>query len=96
MDADGGNKKLLCGNLPSSPGGIFWAEDGSGVYDTMAEKGESNLYFVALDGRTKKVTSGVHYLAGLSASKTGRAAAVVSTFYRPGAIATFTFACRPI
>ena len=90
MDAAGGNKRMLSGNLPSSPGGIFWAEDGSGVYYSMAEKGESNLYFAPVLGAIRKVTSGVHYMAGVSASKTGRAAAVVSTFYRPGAIATFT------
>ena len=90
MDAAGGNKRMLSGNLPSSPGGIFWAEDGSGVYYSMAEKGESNLYFAPVDGAIRKVTSGVHYMGGVTASKTGRAAAVVSTFYRPGAIATFT------
>ena len=90
MDTAGGSKRTLCGHLPNSPGDIFWAEDGSGVYYLMAEKGESNLYFVSLDGKIRKVTSGVQYIAGLSVSRTGRAAVVVSTFYRPGAIATFT------
>jgi len=90
MDAAGGTKRMLSGNLPSSPRDIIWSEDGSGVYYSMAEKGESNLYFAPLDGQIRKVTSGVHYVAGVSVSKTGRAAAVVSTFYRPGAIATFT------
>jgi len=90
MDAAGGKKKMLCGNLPSSPNGIFWAEDGSGVFCLLAEKGESNLYFVSLIGQTRKVTSGVHYISGLSVSKSGRAAAAVSSFYKPGAIATFT------
>ena len=89
MDADGGRKRRLCGNLPGSPGDIFWAEDGSGAYYLMAEKGESNLYFAPLDGKVRKFTSGVQYIAGLSASKTGRAAAVVSTFHRPGSIAAF-------
>jgi len=90
MDTAGGSKRTLCGHLPNSPGDIFWAEDGSGVYYLMAEKGESNFYFVSVDGKIRKVTSGVQYIAGLSVSRTGRAAAVVSTFYQPGAIATFT------
>ena len=90
MDTEGGNKRRLCGRLPSSPANVFWAGDSSGTYYLMAERGESNLYFAALDGRTKKVTSGVHYLSGFSVSRTGRAAAVVSTFQRPGAITTFT------
>ena len=90
MDTAGGSKRTLCGHLPNSPGDICWAEDGSGVYYLMAEKGESNFYFVSVDGKIRKVTSGVQYIAGLSVSRTGRAAAVVSTFYQPGAIATFT------
>jgi dipeptidyl aminopeptidase/acylaminoacyl peptidase len=90
MDTAGGKKRLLCGRLPSSPGEVIWAEDGSGVFYLMAEKGESNLYFVPLNGQTRKVTSGVHYIAGLSLSKTGRAAAVVSSFHKPGVIAAFT------
>jgi len=90
MDTAGGNKRMLCGNLPNSPGDIFWADDGSGVYYMMAEKGESNLYFAPLGGKIRKVTSGVQYIAGLTVSKPGRAAAVVSTFYQPGAIVAFT------
>ena len=90
MDTAGGSKRTLCGHLPNSPGDICWAEDGSGVYYLMAEKGESNFYFVSVNGKIRKVTSGVQYIAGLSVSRTGRAAAVVSTFYQPGAIATFT------
>jgi dipeptidyl aminopeptidase/acylaminoacyl peptidase len=90
MDSAGGKKRLLSGGFPSSPGEISWAGDGSGLYYLMAEKGESNLYFVSLNGQTRKVTSGVHYIAGLSLSKTGRGAAVVSSFYKPGAIAAFT------
>jgi len=90
MDTAGGNKRMLCGDLPNSPGNVIWTEDGSGVYHLMAEKGESNLYFVSLDGKIKKVTSGVHDMTGLSLSRTGRATAVVSTFHRPGAITTFT------
>ena len=90
MDTDGGNKKRLCGGLPSSPRDICWAPDSSGVYYLMAERGESNLSFVSLRGQTRKVTSGVHYLTGVSLSRTGRAAGVVSSFHMPGAIATFS------
>jgi dipeptidyl aminopeptidase/acylaminoacyl peptidase len=56
----------------------------------MPERGESNVYFASLEGKLKKITSGVQYLAGLSISRTGQAAAVISTFYQPGAIATFS------
>ncbi len=90
MDPAGGKKKMLCGELPSSPANIIWAMDGSGIFYMMAERGESNLYFVSLEGRIKKITSGVHAIGGLSLSRTGQAAAVVSTFYRPWHLVTFS------
>jgi dipeptidyl aminopeptidase/acylaminoacyl peptidase len=89
MDADGGGKKLLAGNLPNSPRNITWASDDSGVYYMMAEKGESNLYFVSTAGRIKRITEGVHDISELSLSSTGQAAAVVSTFHQPGYLVTF-------
>jgi dipeptidyl aminopeptidase/acylaminoacyl peptidase len=90
MDSSGGKKRTLCSDLPGSPANIIWAADASGVYFMMAERGESNLHFVSLEGKTKKVTSGVHYIYGLSVSRTGQAAAVVSTFDRPGYLTTFS------
>lgn len=94
MNADGGGKRLLAGDLPNSPSNVFWAPDGSGVYFLMAERGESNAHFVSVAGKIGRVTSGVHYLTGLTASKSGQAAAVVSTFHRPGVLVTFPLA-RP-
>jgi dipeptidyl aminopeptidase/acylaminoacyl peptidase len=89
MDSDGGNKRLLAGDLPNSPGGITWAPNGSGVYYTMGEEGSSNLYFVSTDGDIRKVTDGVHYISGVSIAKNGRVAATNSTFYRPSYLVTF-------
>jgi len=92
MDQAGGNKKRLAGSLPSSPSSLLWAPDSSGVFYLMAEKGESNVYFVSLDGQIKKVTSGVHYLSGLSLSRTGQAATILSTYHCPGHLVTFNLA----
>jgi dipeptidyl aminopeptidase/acylaminoacyl peptidase len=89
MGADGGGKRLLAGDLPNSPSSVVWAPDGSGLYFLMAERGESNVHFVSTAGKVRRVTSGVHYLTGLSASKTGRAAAVLSAFHNPGTLVTF-------
>lgn len=90
MDADGGRKKMLAGDFPSSPRNIIWAENGSGLYYLMAERGETNLYFVSLDGKISKVTRGVHVIQGLSLARDGRAAAVVTDFHNPGRLVTFT------
>ena len=89
MDSDGGNSREIAGDLPSSPGGITWARDGSGVYYTMGEQGSSNLYFVSTSGDIRKVTDGVHFLSGVSIAETGRVAATNSTFYRPSYLVTF-------
>ncbi len=88
MDKNGGNKRVLAQNLHSSPSSLTWAPDGSGVYFLLSEKGTSNLYFVSIDGKLRKVTEGVHFISSYSLSKTGHVALVISDFYRPGYLAT--------
>lgn len=91
MDATGGGKRLWVGDLPSSPMAVTWAADGSGVYYSMQENGEQNLYFVALapGSRPRAVTTGAHVLTGVSVSKTGRAAGVLTSVKQPGVLVAF-------
>ena len=89
MDKDGAGKRLWAGNLPSSPGGVRWAADGTGVFYSMEERGSSNIYFASLDGKVRKVTDGTHVLSGYSISDNGQAAAVRSSFKEPGVLVTF-------
>lgn len=89
MDAAGGNKRLLGTDFPSSPSAVTWAQDSSGLYYQMAEKGVSNIYFISLNGDIKKITNGNHYLSGMSLADTGQAAATLSTYHRPGYLVTF-------
>jgi len=89
MDISGKKKRLLAGDLPNSPSSITWSSDGSRVYYFMAEKGESNLYFVSTNGKIKKITEGLHYLSGLSMAKNGQVATTRSTFHKPGYLMTF-------
>ena len=89
MDSSGGSKRLLSGNLPSSPSNVVWAADNSGVYYQMEERGEANIYFVPLNGAIRKVTKGAHVLSGVSVAKNGQAAATVTTPFRPGYLVTF-------
>jgi dipeptidyl aminopeptidase/acylaminoacyl peptidase len=96
MDARGGGKRLWAGKLPSSPGEVVWASDGSGVYYSMEEKGEANTYFMGLatGSEPKRLTTGAHVLAGVSMAKNGQAVAVRSTYKQPGVLVTFAMA-RP-
>ena len=90
MDINGGNKRLLAGDLPNSPGSVTWSNNNSGVYYMMAEKGVSNLYFCSTNGTIKKVTDTKDYLSGLSISKTGLVASTLSNFYKPGYLVTYS------
>ncbi len=90
MDAAGGAKRLLAGNLPSSPSNVFWAADNSGVYYQMAERGENNLYFAGLTAAAKIITKGIHVLSGVSMANNGQASAVLTTSLRPGRLVTFS------
>ena len=91
MDAGGGNKRLWQGNLPSSPGNVNWAFDGSGVYYSMEERGEANEYFLALapGSAPRKITSGAHVLTSLSIARNGQVAAIRSSARQPGVLVTF-------
>jgi dipeptidyl aminopeptidase/acylaminoacyl peptidase len=91
MDAAGGNKRLWQGNLPSSPGNVEWAGDGSGVYYSMEERGEANEYFLALAPGSvpRKITSGAHMLTSLSIASNGQVAAIRSSVRQPGVLVTF-------
>lgn len=89
MAADGGSKRTLADDLPNSPGSLTWADDGSGVYFTIAASGSTNLHFAPLSGAVRQVTQGVHTMSGLSISREGLAATVLSDFTDPGHLAVF-------
>ncbi|MBD3413472.1 MAG: prolyl oligopeptidase family serine peptidase [Candidatus Aminicenantes bacterium] len=89
MDLEGKNKRLLGKDFPNSPYYVTWAQDNSGLYYLMAEKGAANIYFISLEGNIEKITQGNHYLSGLSMAENGQIASTRSTFYRPGYLVTF-------
>lgn len=89
MDSSGSGKRTIATGLPSSPSGLIWSEDSSGIYYSMEERGSSNLYFAHIDKPVRKVTEGVQMLAQVSLSKTGVAAAVRSSFHEPGSLVVF-------
>jgi dipeptidyl aminopeptidase/acylaminoacyl peptidase len=93
MDSTGGHKQIWAGNLANSPTEVHWAHDNSGVYFSVTEAGSSNVYFAATSGssgKVRKITSGVHVLAGISIAENGQVAAVRSSFKEPGTLVTFS------
>lgn len=88
MGSDGSNPRSLTPELDRSPGGLIWAEDGSGIYFTVAEQGTANLYFADLRGRVRKVTDGQHMLR-VDDIRAGRAAAVLTSPQAPEDVVVF-------
>lgn len=89
MNADGSGARVLTGSLDRSPGNLMWAKDGSGVYFTVQDQGAQNLYFAAIRGDVRKVTSGAHMLAVDEITATGNAIGVLTDPRRPPDIVTF-------
>jgi dipeptidyl aminopeptidase/acylaminoacyl peptidase len=95
MNADGSNVRRLTPTLDRSPQGLLWAEDGSGIYFMVEDRGSRNLRFVPLaGGPVRTVTQGQHLLSVSRIDKTGTAVGVRSTFQQPNDIVTFNVA-RP-
>ncbi|MCH1417241.1 MAG: S9 family peptidase, partial [Flavobacteriaceae bacterium] len=62
MNFDGSNLKCLTTSLDQTPGKPIWSSNGHGIYFNVREYGQSNVYYVDLKGKVKKITSGNHVL----------------------------------
>jgi dipeptidyl aminopeptidase/acylaminoacyl peptidase len=89
INADGSGSRVLTASLDRSPANLKWAQDGSGVYFTVQDKGSQNLHFVSLRGDIRPVTNGTHMLSVAEISKLGTAVATLSAPHKPGDIVTF-------
>ncbi len=89
MDMNAKSTRLWAGDLPNSPSTVTWAKDSSGVYFTIGEKGVDTIYFAPIEGEPRRVVEGNHTLSGLTLADNGYAAALKSTFTRPGYLVAF-------
>lgn len=90
MNRRGEAKKVWVEGLLSSPQNLQWAADNSGIYYSVEEKGSSHVYFARVSGAPRKVTDGVHILNGFTLANNGQAAAVRTSFNKPGVLVTFS------
>ncbi len=89
MDSGGGSKRLLAGNLPSSPQNIGWSSPSDVVYFTSEEKGSTNVYWVSLaDGKVRPFGN-KYFFSGFSIANNGQGAAIRSSHKEPGTLVTF-------
>lgn len=88
MNIDGsGSKQLL--DIDRSPQGLEWAPDGTGIYFTAQSEGSQNLYFVGLDGKSKKITDGKQMLTVTDMHPSGVVVGTLSSPTLPGDVVTF-------
>lgn len=96
---DGSGAKILSGDFDRDVTNHRWAADGSGLYFLSSSEGNTGLYFIALDGKVKKlldsVGSGTSAYGGggsFSLSKAGTFAITLCSTSNPGDIAAGTLA----
>ncbi len=90
MNVDGSGKHPLAPDFDRSPGGMFWAEDNSGIYFVTEDRGSENLWFESVKGGPpKQITDGVQILNVSSTSRTGMAVGVRATPKEPGNVVAF-------
>ncbi len=94
MNRDGSESRLLTGDNDRDVGNIRWAPEGSGIYFTSDDQGNTGLYYVSLDGKRKQFARDVGSTASAygggadyTVSKTGVIAFAHTRPDRPGDIA---------
>jgi len=87
MSRDGSGPRLLSGALDRDVSNVRWTPDGSGVYFTSDDQGNTGLYFMSLDGKQKKLSgnvgSGRNAGGGGASVSVARNGAFVTTYCRP-------------
>jgi len=89
MNSDGSGKRLLAGNLPSSPQNVGWWANSGGLYFTSEEKGKTNVFSLSLTDNAAKSLGANHFFQGFSVADNNQVAAVRSDHKQPGVLVTF-------
>jgi dipeptidyl aminopeptidase/acylaminoacyl peptidase len=90
MDIDGRNPKELAIDFDRSPASMFWANDNSGIYFNADFNGTRNLYFAPVKGGYKQVSRGNHMLSVSDINRNGLAVGVVTDYYNPAELISFS------
>lgn len=94
MNRDGSNARVISGKWDRDVANLAWALDGSGLYFTSDDQGNTGLYFITLSGEVKKLmtnlgssTSAYSGGAAFSLARNGQVAFTYKTPAVPGEIA---------
>ncbi len=84
MAADGSSPRVLTSELDRTPGALFWAPDGRGVYFNVRADGYENVFYASLDGAVRQLTEGKHLLGINDVSRGGLAVGLRTDAHEPG------------
>ncbi len=87
---DGSGMRKISGDLDRDPGTLRWAPDGSGVFFAAGDRGTSNVWFAAVSGGARQVTTGVHMLSLTSIDRNLNAVGTQSDPSHPADVARFS------
>ena len=59
MNRDGSNQRVISSKWDRDVSTVQWAKDGSGVYFTSDDQGNTGLFFISLDGVVKKLLDNI-------------------------------------
>ena len=89
MDLDGGNQRLVSGDLDRDVGAMHWSDDSRGVFFTAGDRGTMNVHYATVGGDVRQVTEGDHMLSLNSATPGGRAVGILTSPHQPGDVVAY-------
>jgi dipeptidyl aminopeptidase/acylaminoacyl peptidase len=92
VDFDGSDMHRISGTFDRDPLRLIWAGDGRGVYFTADDRGSRNVWYAAIGGKPRAVTTGEQILNLTSISSRGWAVATRSTPREAGDVVAFRLA----
>lgn len=90
MDSDGSNPRPLTADMDRTPGALFWAPNGRGVYFNVRADGYANVHYASLDGEVAQVTEGKQLLGLNDVNREGMAVGLRTDAYEPGDVVAFS------
>jgi dipeptidyl aminopeptidase/acylaminoacyl peptidase len=95
MKIDGSGMRKISADLDRDVGDITWSRDNAGVYFSAQDRGTNNVYYAALNGGVRPVTTGPQMLSLGSVSSTGVAAGTRSAASEPPDVVKFNLQGAP-
>lgn len=93
MDSDGSNARLVSDDFDRPPANLIWASNDRGVYFTAQDEGYVNVFYMAVNGSVRPVTSGKQVYS-LTSVAGNLGVGLGASFYEPDDVVSFALSGR--